>query len=232
MTLQELFKRLSFGPFSNIALGGEGDGTILLAKQPAVISAINDAMIRLHARFVLIEREVILQQSEIITNYEISSANAVSTAADPAYVIDTVGDPFLNDIIKIMSVYDGQGCQLPLNRENDCHSLFTPQVNVLQVPKPIEGQPLHVLYQAKPVPLALDPISLNAEIVIPTVLEEALMSYVAYKIYNGMNGQEHKAIGAEHLTMYDNQCMEVIDRDLVSSSMSLVNTKLEERGFV
>jgi hypothetical protein len=89
------------------------------------------------------------------------------------------------------------------------------------------------MYQARQLPLPLDmPVDLNLTFEIPVVLEQAMIEYIAYKAYCGMNGQEHKAKGADHLTMYDNICLEVIERDLVGSSMSLTHTKLEDRGFV
>lgn len=232
MLVSELFKRLSYGPFSNLAIGGEGNGTITVAKQPQVLDFTNEALIRLHSRFVLSEKEVIIQQDEAITKYEIDNLYSVSGGGVPAFVIDTIADPFLDDIIKIMAVYDSEGRQLPLNRDNDCHSLFTPQVNILQVPKPVQGKPLHVLYQAKPIPLVLDPTDLNAEINLPTVLEGALIAYVAHLVYGTMNGQEHTAKSNEYLQKYDSICLEVIERDLVSSSLSMANTKLEDRGFV
>lgn len=232
MLVSELFKRLSYGPFSNLAIGGEGNGTITVAKQPQVIDFTNEALLRLHSRFVLSEKEVIIQQSELITKYEIDSIYSVSQAGNPAFVIDSLAHPFLDDILKISAVYDGEGCQYPLNRDNDPTSLFTPQINLLQVPVPVEGKPLHVLYQARPIPLALDPINMAAEIELPAVLDGALIAYVAHLVYGTMNGQEHTAKAQEYLQKYDGICMEVIERDLVSSSLSLANYKLDERGFV
>jgi hypothetical protein len=178
MLVSELFKRLSYGPLSNLAIGNEGDGTILEAKKPQIIDHANDGLIRLHARFVLNEKEVVIEQREDRTLYTISTKNAVSyldtDPANPAYVIDTELEPFLDDIIKISAVYDGEGCQLPLNRDHDCRSVFTPQVNVLQVPTPVQGKPLHVIYQAKPVPLTVPAVETDA-FELPTVLESALV---------------------------------------------------------
>jgi hypothetical protein len=237
MLVSELFKRLSYGPFSNLAIGNEGDGTILEARKPQVISNANDAMVRLYSRFVLSEKEVVVEQRELNTLYTISSKNAVSTLdtnpapGNPAYIIDSEAEPFLDDIIKISSVYTDEGVQLPLNRDHDPKSVFTPQVNVLQVPVPIQGKPLYVIYQAKPIPLTIPAV--DAEVLeVPTVLEGALLHYISYLTFSAMNGQEHTAKAQEHLGIYDAVCREVIENDLVSSSLSLLNTKLEDRGFV
>lgn len=237
MKLEELFKRLSFGPFSNISIGNSGAGTILDAKQPTIVDALNNALVRLHSRFVLAEGEVIVEQREETTLYTISSANAISNLdtdpTNPAYIIDSEAKPYKDDLLRILSVWNDQGEPLALNEENNEDSLFTPQPNVLQVPIPVNGSPIHVIYQSKQKSLPLTtPVDLNLTFEVPLVLEEALINYIAYLVYNGMQGQEHKAIAANYLTMYDNLCMEVIELDLVGSSITVSNEKLEARGFV
>lgn len=213
MNLGDLFKRLSYGPFSNIALGGDGNGTILVGKQPAVVQHINDALIQLHSRFILVEKELVITQVEGQTLYPLT---------DEA-----------TDVLKVMSVSNINGVELPLNEDGEPDSVFTPDLQTLQVPTPINDAPLFVIYQAKPAPLSIDPINTGATIAVPDVLLPALTHYVAYLVYSGMNGQEHQVIAQNHLTMYDNQCVQVIERDLVSSSIVVNdNNKLHDRGFV
>lgn len=235
MKLGDVFKRLSYGPLSNLAISNEGDGTIIAGKKPAIIQHLNDALLRLHSRFVLSEKEVIIEQREVTTNYLINVKNAVSNLdsdpANPAYVIDTEADPYKNDLIKVMGVYDSTTTQLPLNNDTNQRSVFTPQPNVLQVPEPIEGEPLYVIYQATHVPIAANAVD-TVEINIPLVLEDALLAYIAYLVFDGMNGQDHTLKAQEYLNKYDTLCGEVIEQDLVSTSLSFTNTKFDDRGFV
>jgi hypothetical protein len=232
LTVQELFARLSFGALSNLAISGEGDGTIIEAKQPSIIEFANEGLLRLHTQFVLIEKEVILEQQEDVTKYKIHSDNGVANGGLYQYVQDTEEEPFLNDLLRIEAVYNQEGCAYPLNDPNNDDSLYTPQIDVLQVPTPIEGVPLYITYQAKHIPLTLDPVDTAEEIHIPSVLEEALLAFISHKVFSSMNGQEHKMKADEHWANYKSICLEVIDRDIVSSSSRVTNTKLDDRGFV
>jgi hypothetical protein len=235
MLLGDLFKRLSFGPFSNIALGQDGSGVINPAKRAQVISYVNDGLLRLYTRFILREEEVIIKMSESRTIYTISSKNAVSyldeDPTNPAYVIDTHQTPYQDQLIKILSVYREDGTEVPLNIDGDANSVFTPRFDQLQIPVPIEGEHLHVMIQSRLEVIpdnALDGVGIE----VPFVLEQALVHYIAYLHYDGMNSQEHQAKASKQLTLYDNLCLEAIDRDLVNSSQSMANSKLEDRGFI
>jgi hypothetical protein len=237
MTLEELFKRLSFGPFSNIAIGNSGAGTILEAKKPAIVDYLNDGLLRLYSRFILKENEVVIEERAGTTLYVMSSANAVSNQdtdpTSPGYILDTEAEPFQNDLLKILAVYDSDGNELVLNREGDELSLFTPQPNILQIPAPTEGKTTFIIYQARQNPLPLTaPVDLNLTFEIPAVLEQALISYIAYKAYSAINSQEATLKAKEHLEMYDAICMEAIENDLVNTSLSMANEKLDDRGFI
>lgn len=234
MNVQELFRRLSYGELSNISLGSEGTGTIPEAKRAQVVHYANESLLRLYSRFVLRENDLILQTHEFITSYHFQPRFAV-TNTEPCpgttlYIIDHEGDPFQDDLIKVMTVTDMNNCPYPLNDREDCRSLFTPQPNVLQVPNPIQDQILAVGYQARH-PL-LSYTDLEACIELPSVLEGALTAHIAHMAYSNMNGQENSAKASEHLAKYEMICGEVVERDLVSSSSSTTNSKFHERGFV
>jgi hypothetical protein len=243
MNVTQFLARLSRGPVSNLSMSNEGNGTILAAKIPAVIGHLNEALLKLYARFDLLEKELIIECDETVTSYKLSSKYAVSQAAtyplNKHYIKDAIGTPFTDDLIKVMRVYTTGSCgplplQLPLNDDNQDKSLFTPQHDVLQVPDPVNGVPLYLIYQAMHAPITEDPVADgfgDQEIVIPPILEPGLLSYVAYLIYMNMNGQEHGVKASEHLGAYENLCAEVIDKDLVNSSLSSTNTKFDDRGF-
>jgi hypothetical protein len=237
LTVQELFTRLSHGPFSNIALGNNGDGTIPDEKQGSIIEFTNDALLRLHTRFLLRERELIIKQYHGETNYPITPQNTVSyytSQVNPTelpFIQDSVAVPFDNDLIKILHVYDACGDVYALNDSEADYSLFTPRVNLLQVPCPVNGELLYVLYQARHLKLDATTIDLGAQIDIPAVLEEALIAYIAHKGFLHMNGQEHKVRAADHLATFDLICTEGELKDIVNSSVSTTSGKFHSRGF-
>jgi hypothetical protein len=238
MNIEELFQRLSYGPLLNLAAGTDGAGGITEKRKPSIINYANEALLRLHTRFVLIERELILQQVDGISDYVIDPQHTYTASLKDnppqvvPYIRDSKAKPFLNDLIKIMAVFGPCGDEYPLNDDNACTSLFTPQVNVLQVPCPAHGCLLHVMYQARHKELNFRTIDLKQEITLPFALEEAFVSYVAAKVYSHMNGQENIAKAAELLGLYEVIVSNAIAQDLVNSSSSKTTLKLCERGFV
>lgn len=234
MNVNELFRRLSYGELSNLALSGEGNGTITDDAKPKIISFANDGLLRLYSRFVLRENDLILELTDETTSYRFlkryARSNPDPIEGDVLYIIDSDSDPFAEDLIRVLSVTNAVGEKLPLNDTGNHYSMFTPQPNVLQVPCPLEGQVLGVVYQARHPILAYD--DFDAEISLPIVLEGALTSYIASKVFSGMNGPENSAKGQELLELYNSICQEVVDRDLTNESISTETTKFQCRGFI
>lgn len=234
MILNEFLARLSRGPLSNLSLSNDGDGTITEARLPGIVDNVNQALLRLYTRFDLLEKEVIIEQRAGLTNYKLSNEYALTVIGEALtpipHIIDSVSNPFINDLIKVLGVYGEGGVPIPLNDDAAVNSVFTPSFNVLQVPEPIDGVPLYLIYQARHTQLVHT--NLDAVIELPDVLEEAALAYAAHKVYFHMNGQEHAAKAAEHLATYKSVCDEISDRDLVNSSVSSIGAKFHDRGFV
>lgn len=234
MTVEELFHRLSYGELVNLSMSTDGNGTILEEKQPSIIIAANEALLRLYSRFVLKESEVIIGMVDHITQYHLS-VEFTESQGDPdeeryLYIKDLHNEHFTGDVIKVMRVFDSLGAELKLNDAEAVWSVFTPKPKTLQVPIPLDGQSLSVVYQAKHATLVDD--DLEQLIDVPEVLEGALTSYIAGKIYSNMNGVENIAKSQEQFAVYDSICSDAIDRDLVNTSISSTNTKFYKRGFI
>lgn len=236
MNIEQLYQDLSHGKFSNIALGGDGNGTILEASKPKIILAANEALLRLHTKFVLKEDNLLLEMVDHITNYHLSkkfaeSASFLGSTTQPyLYIKDMGSEPFQDDVIRILSVQDQFGYIFPLNDEGQLNSVFTPQGNVLQVPRPEEGKPLIVLYQARHRKLLGDDES--QEIELADCLHEAMRCYIAYHVYSGINTQEATLKAQEHLSMYEALCQEAVEQDLVSTSLSVTSNRFNKRGWI
>jgi hypothetical protein len=234
-SINEILQKLSFGPLSNLSIGQDGGGYCDPTKIPALVGYINDGLTKLHGKFVLNERNLILEQHELITHYKLSKLYARTTGQGGdvnrvLFIKDSSLDPFLDDVIKVLQIFDDAGREIILNDQTVYGSIFTPRPDTLQIPIPVHGQPLYIQYQARHVPVLST--ALDAKIDIPDVLFEALIAYTAYKVFFHMNGQEHSAKAQEHLGLYDRIVHEVEENDLVNSSISLnFNPKFHERGF-
>jgi hypothetical protein len=235
MNLNDLFTELALGELNNLAMAE--NNTIIPSKRPQVVVAANEALLKLFSRFVLKEKDMMIEMREAVTNYHLLKRYALSQYDEDnppdrfnmPYIVDNIGEPFLEDVIKILSVYTSWGAKLPLNDIENPSSVHTPHSTMLQVPIPIAGQALMLEYQARHT--LLDHCNCNEEILLPDVLLPALKAYIASKIYSSMNTAEGTTKGQEHSLNYENHCLEVVEKDLVSSSYSTTNTKFDKRGF-
>jgi len=236
MTLGELYEALSYGELSNLSMSGEGSGTIDDASQPKVLLYANDGLLRLYSKFVLNEKSVLIEQYEHITFYHLLPRFAVnytpagySDTEEIRYIIDTPGELFLDDVIKPLQVYDSINGRLPLNDDNNTYSVFTPQAKCIQVPNPVDERMMSVSYQARH-PIILG--ELDEIVYIPDVLMSALTAYIAYKVYSHMNTQESTTKAQEHIQLYEAICVSAKDNDLLGTSISVTNTRFEQRGWI
>lgn len=235
MEIVALFRRLAYGELSNLSIN-KGNGELSEEKHPQIIQYANEGLLRLFSRFVLKERNLILVQSSHVLNYHLKREFAESSNSDSVrhrYIKDCAEQPFKEDVIRILAVYDEEGCQLPLNDKEDCRSLFTPQPDVLQVNNPEDDKQLALIYQARHRILndRTEKI-MEQEVDLPFFLESALQNYIAYKVYSHMNGPENIMKGQEYLAAYEAICVDVEQRDLVNQSYHTSHNKLEQRGFV
>lgn len=236
MDLTQLFRELSYGELANLSLGNDGNGTIRAADQPRIIQFANEALLRLYTRFILKENDVLVELVDWITNYHLLGKFAESQAAtspqDTLYIKDLMRETFTEDVIRILTVVDSFGVTLPLNDPEHIDSVFTPQGNVLQVPNPVGGTALSVLYQAKHPTLSnAAPLVLTQEIVLPEVLWEAFRAYIAHRVYTGINTQEAVGIAQTHFARYEAICQDVVDKDLVSTSLTSTNARFNKNGW-
>lgn len=233
MNVEDLFTRLSFGELSGLSMSGNASGLIAAEAQPRLITFANDGLLKLYSKFVLRERELIIEQVDNYTNYHLlnryAETNTDPSNLEPRYIKD-VADPFKEDALRILKVFAEDGVELPLNDDANPLSVFTPNPIMLQVPYPEPGKALSLIYQARHVPLEYG--VLGAEIFLPVSLEPALTAYIAGAVFSSMNGQEHTLKGREYMANYEAICNGVLTNDIVSTSRSTTNTKFDNRGFV
>lgn len=241
MKVSELFRELSYGELSNLAISGSGSGTIITAKQPQVIQMTRKGLTALFSRFLLRQKDLVVEQMAGITTYVLSSKHSwvQGSAPDDLYIKDTEDDPFKDDLLKVLEVWNVEGFRMALNDRHATYSLFTPTPSTLQVPEPVDGQPFALVYQADHPTLldvapegSLDNFLLDQIIDIPHYLNNALQLYVAHKVFSGMTGQENLLKSQELLAAYETDCLRVELGDLASQSSHTSHTKLESRGFV
>lgn len=232
MKLSELFSNLSFGVLSNLSIGGDGIGMVPSEQETRLTTFVNKALADIYSRFPILEKEVIVRLYDGKTLYPLMKIYADSdpTQVSQKYISDTVAEPFLEDVLKILEVYDELGLPISLNDTGADLSVFTPSLATLQVPFAASDNALFVIYRASHVPLV--PGNTDQEVTVPGILQEAFEHRIAYQVMSPMNGQEHAAKAAEHLARYEQICTNIERNDLLQTSQSGNHTKLTDRGFV
>lgn len=232
MKLSELLRKLSQGELQNLALSGSGSAEIQNKHRPKIVDYINDGLTELYGEFVLREKDVLIQMDPHVTNYHLLRRFSRSNGDDcecQKYILDHELEPFEEDVIRILSIFDSFGTELPLNDEELRWSCFTPQANVLQIPRPVPNQAISIHYQARH-PVVADED--DSVITVPLVLEEALRAFVAYKAMSHLGSDGSSAKAQEHYTLYEARLAKVRDRDLVGNTTSTTNTRFHKRGWV
>lgn len=233
LTVAKLFKSLSYGQLSNLSIGNSGSGDIRTEDQNKIINYLNEGLTRIYSRFNLLEKDVLISQTEYITNYHLDKRFAVNNPErldiHYPYILDLPNEKFNDDVIKILSVRDVLGRRLPLNDQTNQASVFTPYPTTLQVPYPQTDAPLNIQYQAAHPKLEYS--VKEAEVVVPTVLENALLSMVAYLVYSHMNTQEATGKAAEHMAMYEAICTEIEEQGTASINAASTQPKFHRNGW-
>lgn len=255
MKLQEIFDHLKAGEFSQLNFGA-GQGVIEEDDNAMdkVLSHINLGLTDLFTKFELRRRRLQLTLQAGQTSYLLTSARAVSKyvptipPADPApepYIIDTMSDPFQDDVLLVSQVFTDGNFELPLNRLDVPYSLLTSAMNRIEVPLSIVERSLAlpsslittgltVIYRANHVTLnpnigAFNPDRLEIE--LPASHLTALLYFVASRANNPVGlGQEFNA-GNTFAAKYDGEVL-----NLKNNGMEIQQrgneSRFAARGFV
>lgn len=237
MKLYEVFEMLQYGELANVSVSGNIDEEVGIRTEdyPLLISHINLALTDLHTKFNLKEREVTIQQYEGISYYELDSKYAQSNTAsmEPIkYISDSEFDPFLDDVIRINAAFNEVGCEVPINDENDCRSIFLNSYKRIQIPKPESENAIVLTYRANHPKLSVSTPDLDAEVEVPAYCVEALLSYVASRVHTQRTSQEAQGLAVNLMAKYNLICQQLEEKNVLHNSPSNTNFKLGERGWV
>lgn len=172
MTIAHVIAQARSGELSNLSETGFNDDKIMLY--------ISLGLIELYKRFNLSTGEALLTISEGKAFYRLDGTDSDVVLEGP--------------YMYLIGAFDEDGNELALNNEDDPFSVLTPRFNVVQIPYPIAGKVLSLIYGQEP-PI----ITQTTDILpIPLTLLEALLHYIGYRGHGAINGN----IQAENNTHY------------------------------
>jgi hypothetical protein len=207
MTVEELFKKLSYGELSNLAVAVDKSGTITKDQQPRIIHFANEGLMRLHSRFPLSE------SSEIVT-----------------LVGSPLDKPLAADVLLVSSIMNAYGASLTIEAFPIPGSIH---IWDRTLRFPAMTAELQITYQHQHPVLTVTNTTADLEQVIALMpeLHEALTAYIASKIYGNMNSPDSQAVAAMHHQRSEMVISQVQAQGLLPGEL-LSMQKLERRGFV
>lgn len=240
MKVSEIFQQLTYGELKQYGLGGFDNKAVSEDDYPELTSHLNLALLKIYTRFPILEKELVLLPSPDRTLYEVKSENALTSGNEDWFIEDSETYPFTDDIIRMSSMYDQYGEEIPVNDENANFSIFTPKFNTLQIPTEFSGA-LSVIYRAKPDTLvaptddddeATFAAFLETDVVVPEVLIEPLFAYIEYRVAKSMGGETGLVQAATAKDQFELLCVEVERQNLLNTTTTPTDLKPEIRGFV
>lgn len=244
MKLATIFQQLAHGEFSELNFGS-GQGVIGQSEYSRMADMVNLGLVALYKRFKIKEGRLWLKLEEGRYVYTLHSDHALSTkGTKPKYIIDSKGDPFINDINKIESIHTQDGFDWPLTNPNDPCTATVLSQNVLEfnplyvdkqneLPEKMRGMLVKVSYRAGHGHAVACPTYIVPEMVdvpLPTMYLEALLYFVASRVYNpiGFNQDFHQ--GNNFAAKYEAECQRLMQLGLELDKTPF-NDRFSRSGF-
>lgn len=234
MLLSDVFDQLTVGELSQLSLSGIDDIGISACNYAKVIPHIQLGLTEIYKRFPVKMQEVIVQQYDHIQNYELHTRFAVTnteSTEQTKYIEDSQFAPFINNVLRIEAIHDEDGKELYLNDSEEYWAVHTSAYNVIQVPLPEQENAMSVIYRADhdriPI-IGVDPYI--TEVHIPPGLLEALLFYVAGRVYSNLNSDGTSTEGNNFIMKFESSCRKAEELNLINID-NTANKKLDKNGW-
>ena len=212
MRLRELFKYLGSGELKHTFVNMFDTTEVDPVHYKELVQHVNLGIQQLYTRFPLLEKEYIVNLEYGVSTYTLPS-----------------------DLLRVNVIYDYTGRQLPVNDENASNSVFLPSTYTLQVPW-ADGTDISVIYRAIPEDLVIDEddldTSLDQEISVPPYMNEALFSYIEYRVRKSQGGESAIQLSQVAKQLFEASCNEIEKRNLTNNGDISTCVLPELRGFV
>jgi hypothetical protein len=211
MTVADVIEYAKYGELAQlgVVIGLKStDSAEVVEAEKQILSYINLGLVELYKRFDLSTKEVVIPLLDNVTIY-------------------TITDAYYNNVY---AVYGEDGKELALNNQDDPLSVLTPSYNTVQVPNPITGTSIYVIYSASPTALVwATPLS-SITVPLPSSMLEALLHYVGYRAHGAMNGNVD-AENNTHYMRFDASCNKLKEIGMFTDDALTSGTKLEDKGW-
>lgn len=204
-----------------------------------IIHYINLSLTNLHTKFLLLQKqcliELIVPHTEYTLDYIYADSN-VSSTVPHRYIKDSIYNPYYPHLIKILFCTDQDGNDITLNDGNNYGSVHLMNYNTIQVSysgisNTLSGSSnyINVVYQANHVPLTSSNFN-TQNINIAPFFEECLKDYISYLYFKDELGPKNIQKSQESESNYLVKINELISSNMIQN-YTYTNLKLEQKGF-
>ena len=189
----------------------------------AVLGYINLGLMELYKRFPLSTEEVVItigQDGTAEQPYTMVTSTMYKMPSDYMYIISAYGEVSEDSLATVNT--------LPVNEEDNPHSVNTPSWNMIQIPALLEGEYVSIVYAAAPIYYTEE--ELGEILPIPVQLLDALMAYIGWKGYSSIDPA--RAENAAYFQKFEAACDTALKYGVIASDDMYMNTRVSERGFV
>ena len=226
MLLTEILDSLAGSELAN--LNCVVDGAVLEAKIPAIVTAINIGLVKLHTRFQLKKRLLSLTVTSDRLVYELDSSNAVSVNVG-GYIQD-VDDPFTDDLIQILTMTSTAGDTIRFDGFNGVMLLNPKTFRFAEAPKNDTYVIEYVAHPAKVMYIN----NTNIEVDLPNAYLPPLLAYIASRFYSPVGialDSNRSSLDVSYLQRYETEC-QLLENKGNNTGNYLESDNFTQHGFI
>jgi hypothetical protein len=226
MYIKEIFEHLAQGELRTLAIGGMDDGGILRHNYDKIIPHINMGITEIYKRFPAQAQKIDIQCDPSILEYKLHRDYTQSSGTAPVlYIMDSVEEPFLGDIIRIEEITGKV-----LNNNNDDTSIHTDYLSFI-VPEATD-ELMELSYRAKLPHVDINTFYINTtELNLPYAYLSALLNYIGMRMTIGMPPKEGVSDSNTFLGRFEASIAKIFELGLVVTD-NTTNEKAINNGWV
>lgn len=234
MLLKDLLESLKYSELGATTFGKVKDNS----EDDRVISYINSGLVEFYSKYDLLEKDVLIRGILGLNKYTLSDKYALTNTNSSLpvysrYILDTVENPFINDVIRIKNIYKNER-ELLINVKGKVNSAYLISPNTFQILEIDHIDLLNVSY------FASHPVIFNSGfenylqqvIELPIVFQIAFKAYIGYSYYNSLSGQGQSAKGQEYYNRYLSEIDICTKKGLLDTSETFIDNNFSEMGWV
>lgn len=236
MILSELFDQLTYGELSDKAIGGKGDGGIKVGDYPQIVLHLNAGLKDLHTRLPMRFEEILITQYDHIQTYYLRPEFAMTNtdSVEPVkYIMDSIYQPFLDNVIKVEQVFSEDGEERPLNDPSMPYSVWTPKYNSISIPFNDPDNTFSVIYRSNHEKIVINELfqPSQVEIDIPAWIEEALLIFIAGRVIGNTLSADNLNTSSYYTNRYE-LAIKLVEQHNLINQEAATNRQVHRNGWV